>query len=869
MAEKTQETLAEDASQSQSTTSIINVSNTRSGFAVKLLIVFVVLSLLSLFYTATRPTALFLTVEMAVPQNSEARLFYDTGNGFNENESCVIVVKSGSVNGFRRAYFPLPRVSIFRFRVDPPLSAEHVLVRNAAVLSNKIVLARIPDDQIVAFSDPNNHRFIISPTTPIRLRWTLVDKNLRRLALINLLLILLCAAVPVVKQPILAGWNKLSKWIDAANGRLVIVAGRCAPNSFLRIDALALWVYGGILMLFLLACTLGLNGSSAAALNGSGPSTKPLLGSAKGTRSDEWGYSTPDILNQYYRSDRFAAADSVLGNHHIALTANVPVKDVSTLFRPQFWGFFVLPLTCAFSIYWQAKALILVGGVFTFLLWIIRSSKWALTGTLWYFFSPYTQWCYSWPSALPEMIGSACLGTICFCYLTVGQRRKWLAVAAIGTVYCGVNFAMCAYLPHLIPLVWLSLGTIATWCVAERKQIANRRSLGPRAAAIAISLGVLLMVGGVVFGELKTAIWAVADTSYPGHRIEGSGTMPAWVFASHFAQWTETESQFPAILGNMSEGSGYLWLAPLTLFFLPRLRLSPFQKGALVVFWCLLAAIFAWSAFPLPPVFGRITLLERSGPSRALDVLGLANIAIVCLCGARFVNRAAPQRRWRRDIAWLLGASAIFGGILAYGNVYLSHYFSAPELAIVALFLGVLSILWINGRWRAFSLLLIIPHAVAYGTVNPVERGLPMFTESAFHQFVQSHRELLDGKWLVYSGTVVRSGFVAAAGCQVYTGTRYLPDIDHFSLLAASGLDVNLFNRLGYLNAKPTPPGIPAHFEPNPTIVVTLSVAPNDPLLRQLGIRYVAFDQEPTANLLEGLTPLHPGPLDGLWLYRL
>jgi hypothetical protein len=42
-----------------------------------------------------------------------------------------------------------------------------------------------------------------------------------------------------------------------------------------------------------------------------------------------------------------------------------------------------------------------------------------------------------------------------------------------------------------------------------------------------------------------------------------------------------------------------------------------------------------------------------------------------------------------------------------------------------------------------------------------------------------------------------------------------------------------------------------------------------DPLLKQLGIRYVAFRQEPPPEVTAHLMPLSAAPIGSLWLYRI
>jgi hypothetical protein len=648
------------------------------------------------------------------------------------------------------------------------------------------------------------------------------------------------------------------------------VAERSSSGSFLPLDATALWFFIALSAVFCIACAFNLNGSSAAVYSkvyGNGPASKTLLGTPEESRADEWAYVTPDILNQYYRTDRFQARDSVLGNHYVALTGNVPVKDLSTLFRPQFWTFFILPLDYAYSVYWQAKAFLLIGGVFTFLLWVTRNTGWSITGALWYFLSPFTQWSYSWPSALPEMIGSICLGTVCACYLTVGRSRIKLAAACAGVVFCGVNFAMCAYLPHLIPLAWVALAVVSGWCVASWRVIVQREHLWQRAAAIAIAGAVLSLIGLHVYSELKLAISAVADTIYPGRRVLAGASVAWWRLGSDFIQWNETEKDFPAVLGNLCEGSGFFWLSPLTLLLLPQVSLSRLQKVALAALWCGFLIVLSWAVLPLPAFFGRITGLDRSGGARLIPALGLANIAIVVLTASGLRSRISASKV---EFAICFGCcAALFTAILIFANAHLGHYFSTPVLLIDAAFLALLCGLFFVRRQRAFALLLLVPMALEYGTINPIQRGLPTFTQSKFHQFIQSHRELLEGKWLVYAATPVRSGFIAAAGPEVYTGTRYLPDVDHFPLFSRLGMNLDAFNRLGYLDARALPTGSQPRFVQNSALVVNLEVAPNDELLPKLGIRYVAFDYAPPADATQGLEAVNSEPVDNLWIYRI
>src|SRR5438270_2714577 len=112
-------------------------------------------------------------------------------------------------------------------------------------------------------------------------------------------------------------------------------------------------------------------------------------------------------------------------------------------------------------------------------------------------------------------------------------------------------------------------------------------------------------------------------------------------------QWTEIESRVPAILGNLCEGSGFLWLAPVTLVCSWRLKLSHMQKFGLASLWLSFSVLLAWYFLPIPARFGAILGLDRTGGARILNAAGLANVAIVVLCAACLEpNRVGAKKSW-------------------------------------------------------------------------------------------------------------------------------------------------------------------------------------------------------------------------------
>ncbi len=243
-----------------------------------------------------------------------------------------------------------------------------------------------------------------------------------------------------------------------------------------------------------------------------------------------------------------------------------------------------------------------------------------------------------------------------------------------------------------------------------------------------------------------------------------------------------------------------MWLAPVTLICLYRMRLSPAQKVYFGALWLAFCFLLAWLVLPVPARMGALFGLQETGGSRVLPALGLANIAIVTLYMASLRDQDTERSV---AVSWLRSAGLAAVGwvvmllILRATNQRLGFFFSRAEVTLAALVAGILISFVVSGRKFELALALIIPQAALFGSVNPVQRGLPVFTSSDLYVFVRNHPALLRGKWLVFSDSVVNSGFIAATGCDVYTGLRYLPDIDHFGLFAANRYQLNALNRDG------------------------------------------------------------------------
>jgi hypothetical protein len=654
------------------------------------------------------------------------------------------------------------------------------------------------------------------------------------------------------------------------------LADAVSDPEFIQFDRQAVLAYLAIAVLFVGSVAMGFHGSAITRYSGMGTLTNgpvpALLGTGKAIRSDEWAFHTPAILNQVYRADAFATETSAVGPDSSALIANIPVRHFTTIFRPQFWGFFVLPPAFAFSLYWQFKALLLLTGVFSLLLLLTQSSRIAAFGALWYATSAYVQWTYSWASLLPEMTGLFCLVMCALFYTSVGRKPVLLAAAAVVCVTCAVNFALCAYTPHQIPLIWLGVFLCLWWVSVKRRSILVRDHALRRAAAFCGAVVVIAAVMYAFYRDIEPAIKVIANTVYPGRRSSPAGGYPGVMFLSHFFSFWEADGRIPLpqLFGNICECSGFLWLAPVTVLTLR--RATPGQHDGRRAYWVLGAfavLLVAWMTLPVPQLIGRLTLMDQVPVWRTLHVLGLVNVAMAGLALATASKeRYAPLH----TNSVFLQAAVVFGAVasvLWLADRSLDDFFTVRQVVVAAVYTSVLVVALLRNWFPLLAVSVLVPQLVAFGLVNPLDRGFSVLDSAPLFRFIRSHPDLLRDRWIIYADSHVYPGFFTAAGCDVVTGLKIEPDLKALARFLPAGATRDLINRSGYLIAALELGNAPPRFEYTSLGLVKWRVSPLDPRLRQIGVRYVAFMYEAPVKIASRLKPLTSGSVSGFWLYEL
>ena len=830
-----------------------------------------------------------IAVTLESPQAGTCQLFYDTGDGFKADQVANLMFQNAGDTKICRFYLPAATFSAIRF--DPPDGGGVFLIHSIALLDPYGAVVRefplqafVPNGDIQSATvEPDGLVLTVAPGRPdpfivLRLDPPLVLEPFDNGAVRS------CGygAIAGLSAVLVAWLLKRLGVVSRAGAILSAIARRCTIPGFLPLDNIAVGYYLSVLLFFLMMSAFELHGSSMSihALNFDSDRMeveRPLLGMPRGIRVDEWNHQTPAILFQLARANPLKLSGGVSGPDKAAIIACIPTRHFSTVFHPQFWPFFVFSRDLAFATYWQMKSLILLGGTFTLFLMLTRSSKLALFGALWFYFSPYTQWCFSWPCGLPEMIGSFCFAVVFACRTLTAPTLRAGILAALAGAFFGLNFVLLPYPPFQIPFVWSGVAIMGGYVWIHHAAIRTR--LRPHLFCFALMLGLVLLVTGIFLYDIRGIYAIAAQTVYPGRRSSSGGREP---FAcvqlfSNFIDLAKTEINCPYQLDNICEASGYYWLAPIALLLATKVRsLAHPAAKMFVVLWFPFFLLAAWILLPIPAIVGRPLLMNMVLSNRCLPALGLVNIALVLLfLGFNFNSWPKPelprrQWRWLFPFGVVLFTWVLTTAVLLVVNEALDGYFPISTILGLSLLTALMIVCLAHRMTGTLMFLIVLPNFAAFALANPVDRGFKYFDKAPLAALVQSHT-LKPGKWLVYSGGWLPGpSTVSAYGINVFNYFHHIPDLPAMATFDPEGRYKNLYNQVGYMLTYPDLPGTaPRFFSPSSGALVW-HIAPTDPRLGQVGIRYVAFYGKPEAAMVppDHLRPIADHAFDGIWVYE-
>lgn len=480
------------------------------------------------------------------------------------------------------------------------------------------------------------------------------------------------------------------------------------------------WVVAGLALTY---AALQLSPSSyALALAELGVHVSPWIGRPQPIRSDEWAILTP--LFQAAVNNGLAERNATSFYHESLLSIfGLPILNWGFLFKPQLWGFLVLPPSFAYSLYWAAMAaLMLVGWSLLLRRFGFTKRMGALLAILLYF-SPFVQ---TWWTVFDSQL--AFFPWVVLAIITIKSSVRAAAAVAMLIPVWWMSFL---YVPGLPPLFFLGVVLCCAFCF----QSFTWRRLA--AVAVGGALG-----ASIAFLYFRPILGAYANSVFPGERWILGGGLPGWIALSQILPSTITESHVSLVGLNVCEVSTVAtWLPILALCIMdvgsirrgaasnPEMRRDLKRIGLLLV---ALAAITIWQ---LTSWLAPLSYVAGFGLSPERRTLFASGTLLVVAAGY------AVDRLPICVSVWRLG---LFATVVLAGWVLVSFELRPTEALVPRDELLVLIPLLVlvpfglkperlsTDAWRpAIVLLAITPVVMVWGLFNPVQRTDVMFRKPA------------------------------------------------------------------------------------------------------------------------------------------
>ncbi len=610
--------------------------------------------------------------------------------------------------------------------------------------------------------------------------------------------------------------------------------------------AIPLLVIGAIL------AAAGIHGYSFAAwhaaIDGS-PQSEVFLHEAKGYRSDDWLVALPHALAQRAVSPAFPADNPLVGDGHynMIVSGPAPVRDLTVLFRPQVWGYFISgDIGLAFQ--WWLGVLGLWIAVWLVLLRLTANDRWTSSfGATALLFSPF---CQAWSLNCAPSVIFACGLLLALLRLREASGKHRILMAGAAMAWFGTAFLLTFnYTPYLVSLIYLVVLMFAGFVFTYPARLANTRHrwIGAGLAGL-----VILGLGAYVVISNWETILVIQHSDYPGRRISIGGDQTIWhIFRGNILS-LKPPPDWRYL--NPCEGAAFFMAFPLVVAALLRDWWRSRKAPQALFFWIggYILFLLVWNCTGLPEFLSRWTLLNRAPPNRTLLGLGIADLFL--LAGYVSTRRqAAPALRKENISPWIIGAFWItFHLALA---IRLSNYFPGYALGtalIGGLFAMALApLLYLVPR-------LVLPAIMAVSIfatydINPLARGGTAFIHDnpLSQKIMELDRESLrQGRrpvWIAY-GDMLLPNLFRMLGARAINGVHAYPQLELWKKLDTDGQGRSIYNRYAHVVFDlPAAENDISFYLQQPDLFIA-SLSPAHPRFTELGVDYILGLDHQTAT---------------------
>ncbi|MEX0881680.1 MAG: hypothetical protein WDZ34_02310 [Candidatus Saccharimonadales bacterium] len=515
-----------------------------------------------------------------------------------------------------------------------------------------------------------------------------------------------------------------------------------------------------------------------------------LYGRPKTIRSDEWLSGTQIIISQ--SKNGFPRFNKDLGSgRDVSLLAEAPSWDWPTIFKPQNWSFFALPLEQAFALKWWFLMYLLVVSCYFFVLRILTDEKWfAILFSLAIGLSPFLLWWYQTAGFLSLAYGL--LAIILSLRIINNEpvrflRNKKLSslLQVMALTFVIICFGLIFYPPFQIPVAIGATFFILGYLLQKRSDgKITWRQLGKRAAALLTSVLIAAVIGLLFIGTHSAPLEAQTGSVYPGKRLTEGGNLKLLnVFDSFVMPLEQSTKRAGHFITNQSEASNFILLLPFLLLPAVFLMARQWRKNRRVDFIYLSLLIVSALLFirvftPYGDALFKLLLLHRVPNERMIIGFGFIGL-IFMVYTLKKIQEAKIS--FRNLLPLASGYSLLCFGVLLAIGVYITRHYPlfVHNILIVAIlaagFAALIGLLLLNRR-LLFALAFLGFTVFSSFWIMPLYRGLGELTDTKVLSRIRAISTPQDSWATIGEDAIYYENFALLADRKSLSGTQIYPD---------------------------------------------------------------------------------------------
>src|SRR5688572_9127130 len=600
-----------------------------------------------------------------------------------------------------------------------------------------------------------------------------------------------------------------------------------------------------------------------------------IAGKPRFIRMDEWMITATGVIGQYNAG--MPVKNESLGDLNTPVIFGMPVKDISTILRPNLWPYFIFDIERAYAFEWNFYIFFFLAGTFLLLMLLTRNNFWlSVTGTFFIFFSGGVQW---WSYIIGNYMLYLNGMFISIAYLLYNKKRWPMIIAGLIFILSAYGFIFHLYPPFQIPLLYLYLFLFAGFLLQRKNFQTIKEDWRIKTIVFSVSLVILVLFTYHYYNLVKDTYTMMLNTVYPGRRFSTGGALrDGKVFAEFFGIFM-TDTHTPVQWQNICEASGFIMFFPIVFYAMAYYYFKTKRTDPLLIsisIFLLIGLLYVLVGFPA--FLSKITLFSMSPDFRTLPIVGVTNCFLLISYIASSKMDIKKERISWVELGAVTAASLIFMLVVTTQiNKATENFFTSGQVGVA---IALIVISYLLTRYKNFRfakpalLILLIAMVIPNANVNPVTKGLaPILENPLVVDSKEIHEKDPSARWALFGNTRL-THLLKANGINVFNCVKFVPPLKDMKVLDPTGKYDSTYNRYAWMtmNSKQVSQYFDVNW--NDTVMFrqtfqdgyTIFIDPCSPKLKQLGVKYFVFDTVPNPKEIRCMTKLKENV--GLFIYK-